>query len=95
MITRNGNYILKSNPPIGVQNMTLKSIEYYVCTFSVLIGKYFIFNSFQFIVYFLCMTNDFSQSKSKNIFCRYEKVIAKPTRENHELIAMLSYTVVR
>ena len=26
-LTRKGNYILKSNLPIGVQNMTLKSID--------------------------------------------------------------------
>ena len=27
-LTRKGNYILKSNLPIGVQNMTLKSIQW-------------------------------------------------------------------
>ena len=27
-LSRNGNYILKSNLPIDVQNMTLKSIDF-------------------------------------------------------------------
>ena len=29
-LTRKGNYILKSNLPIGVQNMTLKSIDLWI-----------------------------------------------------------------
>ena len=32
--TRKGNYILKSNLPIGVQNMTLKSESYVVCSWN-------------------------------------------------------------
>ena len=46
-LTRKGNYILKSNLPIGVQNTTLKSIGKYVYDYFYIIvsNKYYRLNA--------------------------------------------------